>query len=214
MHERITARVAALPAAGLHVLPGFHGNRGPLADPHAVGVISRLELDASFDNLCRLYWPTVAGITLGLRHILDTLRAEGCKIDRLHIVGGHTMKSVLMELYRETVGCVLIKRDRDHWVLPGTDAVAAIAADLRPDPRGAAAMATPVCPHLLARGNALSRSTPMTCPRSKVLGKGGTSPGARSSASIRTRKLPRRAQRARECQDNIADRPCGRGSAA
>src|SRR6185312_15427652 len=46
MHERIAKRIGDLRAAEgdnfaarLHVLPDFHGNRSPLADPHAVGVI-------------------------------------------------------------------------------------------------------------------------------------------------------------------------------
>ena len=44
LHARICARVAGLRAAEgwdlagrLHVLPDFHGNRSPLADPRAVG---------------------------------------------------------------------------------------------------------------------------------------------------------------------------------
>ena len=70
-------RTAPTFAAGLHVLPDFHGNRSPLADPHAVGVISGLTLDASFDSLCRLYYRTAVGIALGTRHILDALNAKG-----------------------------------------------------------------------------------------------------------------------------------------
>ena len=54
-------------APRLHVLPDFHGNRAPLADPHALGVVSGLPLDASFDGLCRLYWRTCVGLALGLR---------------------------------------------------------------------------------------------------------------------------------------------------
>ena len=53
-HERIAARVMELRqnegfdlAGRLHVLPDFHGNRSPLADPHALGVISGLSLDAA-----------------------------------------------------------------------------------------------------------------------------------------------------------------------
>ena len=102
MHDRIAARIMALRstegdkfAAGLHVLPDFHGNRSPLADPLAVGVISGLTLDASFDNLCRIYWRTAISIALSVRHILDTLNASGFDIDVLHVTGGPYQESDL-----------------------------------------------------------------------------------------------------------------------
>ncbi|MGI9435245.1 MAG: FGGY-family carbohydrate kinase [Geminicoccaceae bacterium] len=146
MHDRITTRIMALRAAEgadfaatIHVLPDFHGNRSPLADPHAVGVISGLDLDSSFDNLCRLYWRTAVGIALGVRHILDTLNRSGYPMHTLHVTGGHTKNPVLMELYGEAVGYELIERDQDHGVLLGTGAVAATAAGLHADLRCAAA---------------------------------------------------------------------------
>ncbi len=145
MHDRITARIKALRAeegvdfaAGLHVLPDFHGNRSPLAAPRAVGVISGLNLDSSFDSLCRLYWRTAVGIALGVRHILDTLNCSGYAIDALHVTGGHTKNPVLMELYGDAVGCTLIECDDDQGVLIGTGAAAATAAGLYANLRCAA----------------------------------------------------------------------------
>ncbi len=145
MHDRITARIMTLRAeegadfaSGLHVLPDFHGNRSPLADPRAVGVISGLDLDSSFDSLCRLYWRTAVAIALGVRHIIDTLNASGYAIDTLHVTGGHTKNPVLMELYGDAVGCTLVERDQDSGVLLGTGAAAATAAGLHADLRCAA----------------------------------------------------------------------------
>ncbi|HEY6632337.1 MAG TPA: FGGY-family carbohydrate kinase, partial [Rhizobiaceae bacterium] len=120
-HRQIAERIVALRAeegldlAGrLHVLPDFHGNRSPLADPHALGVISGLTLDASFDGLCRLYWRTAVGIALGVRHILDTLNAGGFVIDTLHVTGGHTKNPLLMELYADAVGCTVVEPEADE----------------------------------------------------------------------------------------------------
>ena len=139
MHARIAARVAELRAiegeglaARLHVLPDFHGNRSPLADPHAVGVVSGLTLDSSFDSLCKLYWRTAVGIALGVRHVLEALNETGYLIDTLHVAGGHTKNPLLMELYADATGCTVIEPLADEAVLLGTGMVAATAAGLFP----------------------------------------------------------------------------------
>jgi FGGY-family pentulose kinase len=138
-HRRIAARVMELRAeegldlAGrLHVLPDFHGNRSPLADPHAVGVISGLTLDASFDSLCRLYWRTCVGIALGVRHILEALNENGQPVDTLHVTGGHAKNPLLMELYADATGCTVIEPRAEDSMLLGTGMVAATAAGLFP----------------------------------------------------------------------------------
>jgi len=116
-------------AGRLHVIPDFHGNRSPLADPHAVGVISGLTLDSSFDSLCRLYWRTSVAIALGVRHILDALNEKGYVIDTLHVTGGHTKNPLLMELYADATGCTVVEpQDNSDSVLLGTAMVAATAA--------------------------------------------------------------------------------------
>lgn len=144
-HEPILARIAELRAAegegfaaGLHVLPDFHGNRSPLADPHARGVVSGLTLDHSFDSLCRLYYRTAVAIALGTRHILDALNAEGYTIDVLHVAGGHVKNPLLMELYADATGCEVVVPAEEDAVLLGTAVAAATAAGLYPDLAAAA----------------------------------------------------------------------------
>jgi FGGY-family pentulose kinase len=147
-HAVVLERIAALRAeqgegfaTRLLVLPDFHGNRSPLADPHALGVISGLALDASLDALARLYFATAQGITFGTRHILDALDAEGYAIDRLHIAGGHTRNPLLMELYADTTGCTVVAPpENTDAVLLGTAMVAATAAGMH-EALGAAASA-------------------------------------------------------------------------
>ena len=147
VHDAVLQRIGALRAAEgegfadrLHVLPDFHGNRSPLADPHAVGVISGLTLDSSFDSLARLYYRTAVGIALGTRHILDAMNDKGYAIDHLHVAGGHTKNPLLMELYADTTGCRVITPAEEDVVLLGTAIVAASAAGLYSD-LGAAASA-------------------------------------------------------------------------
>lgn len=137
-HAALVARIAELRASegeafafGLHVLPDFHGNRSPLADPHATGVISGLTLDGSPDALARVYYRTAVAVALGTRHILDALNARGWRIDTLHVAGGHTKNPLLMELYSDATGCRVIEPAEDA-VLLGAAITGAVAAGLQP----------------------------------------------------------------------------------
>src|ERR671929_2256252 len=112
LHARVVERIGELRgtegpdfAAGLHVLPDFHGNRSPLADPHATGVISGLTLDSSFDSLCRLYYRTAVAVALGTRHIIDAMNGKGYRIDTLHLTGGRVKKTPPGELYPGATRC-------------------------------------------------------------------------------------------------------------
>ncbi len=145
-HGRVLDRIGELQAAEgeafaarLHVLPDFHGNRSPLADPHAVGVISGLTLDASLDSLARLYYRTAVAIALGTRHILDALNAKGYAIDHLDIAGGHTRNPLLLRLYADATGSSVVTPRAQDAVLLGTAIVAATAAGLYHDLVSAAA---------------------------------------------------------------------------
>ncbi len=140
-HAKIIERVQELRALHggpgfadrLHVLPDFHGNRSPLADPHALGVISGLALDSSFDALCRLYWRTCVAIALGIRHILEMMKEVGYELDTLHVTGGHVRNSLLMELYCDVTGCRVVAPETPDAVLLGTAMTAAVAGKLYPD---------------------------------------------------------------------------------
>lgn len=137
MHAKIIARIDELRheesddfAARLHVLPDFHGNRSPLGDPHALGVISGLTIDSSFDSLCRLYWRTCVAIALGIRHILDTFNANGHAIATLHVTGGHVRNPLLMELYADACRCTVSEPASEDATLLGTAMAAASGASL------------------------------------------------------------------------------------
>lgn len=134
LHASIVERVQELRrvegesfADHLHVLPDFHGNRSPLADPHARGVISGLTLDSSFDSLCRLYWRTAVSIALGARHVLDAMEGFGYTVDTLHVTGGHIHNPLLMELYADVTGKRIVVPATVDAVLLGTAMTAASA---------------------------------------------------------------------------------------
>ncbi len=165
-HGAIATRIEALRAeaggdlaAELHVLPDFHGNRTPFADPRPRGVLSGLALDSSFDGLCRLYWRTAVAIALGLRQVVEHLEAQGYSPRHLHAAGGHARSPLLMQLYADALGRPVTRSGGEDAVLLGTastaaaaagwhDSVAAACAAMRqdgrsflPDPRAARAHA-------------------------------------------------------------------------
>jgi FGGY-family pentulose kinase len=150
-HERVVERINALRqqegddfARDLHLLPDFHGNRSPFADPKPRGVISGLALDDSLDALARLYYAGAEAIALGNRHILDRLGEHGYRIDHLHLTGGHVKNPLLLELYAEATGCRVVLGEEEDGVLLGTAMAAAVAAGLYPAlAEAAAAMARP-----------------------------------------------------------------------
>jgi FGGY-family pentulose kinase len=148
-HRRVVERIGELRmsegdllASRLHVLPDFHGNRSPLASARALGVISGLRLERSFDSLCHLYWRTAVALALGIRQILDGLNAGGYAIDSLHAAGGHTKSHALVQLYADATGCTLFETEEDEAVLRGTAAAASTAAGLHDSLKDAAAVYT------------------------------------------------------------------------
>ncbi|HUL06125.1 MAG TPA: FGGY-family carbohydrate kinase [Candidatus Acidoferrum sp.] len=140
--NELRAREGAAFAGDLHVLPDFHGNRSPLADPKARGVISGLALDGSLDAVARLYYAGAVAIALGNRHILERLGEHGYRIDHLHLTGGHVRNPLLVELYADASGCTVVLGEEEDGVLLGTAMVAAVAAGVYPSlAEAAAAMA-------------------------------------------------------------------------
>ena len=150
-HQAILGRIDELRAKegpefaqDLHVLPDFHGNRSPLADPTPRGVISGLALDASLDSVARLYYAGAVAIALGTRHILDRLAEHGYAVDRLHLTGGHAHNPLLVELYADATGCSVVLGEEEDGVLLGTAMVASVAAGRYPSlATAAAAMGRP-----------------------------------------------------------------------
>ncbi|MDP2698267.1 FGGY-family carbohydrate kinase [Thalassospira sp.] len=114
-------------APRLHVLPDFHGNRSPLADPEALGVISGLTLDQSEDSFLDLYWATACAIAYGTRHIIDALNDAGYSIRHIHLSGGHTASPVLVKLYADVTNCDVVMSDCAEPVLLGSAMLAAAA---------------------------------------------------------------------------------------
>jgi xylulokinase len=78
-------------AKGVIVLPYFSGERTPIHDPYAKGMIFGLDLTHTRDDL---YRGLIEGIGYAVRHIVETYESAGQPPQRLIAVGGGTKNAV------------------------------------------------------------------------------------------------------------------------
>ncbi|KAI6682543.1 hypothetical protein NL676_036424 [Syzygium grande] len=126
-HDLNTPFLAAL-TENIHVLPEFHGNRSPLADPLAKGVICGLTLDSSEKQLALLYLATVQSLAYGTRHIVEHCNAHGHKIDTLLACGGLAKNPLFLQQHADVIGCPIILPRESESVLLGAAILGAVAA--------------------------------------------------------------------------------------
>ncbi|XP_059636271.1 uncharacterized protein LOC132278493 isoform X2 [Cornus florida] len=127
MHELGTPFIAAL-TADIHVLPDFHGNRSPISDPKAKGMVCGLTLDTSEKQLALLYFATVQGIAYGTRHIVEHCNAHGHKIDTLLACGGLVKNPLFIQEHADIIGYPIILPRESESVLLGAAILGAVAA--------------------------------------------------------------------------------------
>lgn len=141
----LNARVAALcerepkPTRDLHVLPDHHGNRSPLADPHARGAVIGLTLEDGEDALTRLYLATLQALAYGTRHIVDSMNAAGHRIERIVMCGGGTRNALLLQEHADALGLPIHLVEDDDAVTLGAALLAATACGAFADVTAAAA---------------------------------------------------------------------------
>lgn len=135
LNERLEALAAGAPAAlaaDLHVLPYFHGNRSPRADPTLAGMVSGLRLDDSVDALALLYLATVQAIAHGTRHIVDEMNRSGYRIRTLLLCGGGTKNPLFLREHADVTGCEVLLPREPEAVLLGSAMLGAVASGDRP----------------------------------------------------------------------------------
>lgn len=94
---------AAVPAGsrGLLVVPYFAGERTPIFDPDARGMIAGLTLA---HGRAELYRAALEGIAYGVRHNLEVMRAAGGRGRRLVAVGGGTRGGLWTRIVSDVTG--------------------------------------------------------------------------------------------------------------
>jgi xylulokinase len=97
------AEASGLGARGLVVLPYFSGERTPVQDPDARGVVAGLTLDHRRGDR---YRAALEATALGVRHNVETMRAAGADIRRIVAVGGGTQGSLWLQIVSDVTGLV------------------------------------------------------------------------------------------------------------
>ncbi|XWS52179.1 hypothetical protein CRYUN_Cryun11dG0044700 [Craigia yunnanensis] len=127
MHEMPCPFIAAL-TEDLHVLPDFHGNRSPIADPKAKGVVFGFILDTNEKQLTRLYLATMQAIAYGTRYIVEHCNANGHKIDTVLACGGLSKNTLFIQEHADIIGLLPYPRESES-VLLGAAILGAVAAE-------------------------------------------------------------------------------------
>jgi xylulokinase len=86
---------------GLLLLPYFSGERSPIHDPHARGVIAGLTLSHSRAHIFRA---VLEGVAYGVRHNLETIHSTGAAVQRVVAVGGGTQTPLWLQIVSDVTG--------------------------------------------------------------------------------------------------------------
>lgn len=102
-YPELVAEAASVPAGsrGLLLLPYFAGERTPLFDPDARGVLAGL---TTTHGRAEIYRAALEGIAYGVRHNLEAMAAAGGAAGRLVAVGGGTKGGVWTQIVSDVTG--------------------------------------------------------------------------------------------------------------
>lgn len=92
---------STLGAGGLLLLPYFSGERTPISDPGARGVVAGLSLSTTRGDLVRA---SLEATGLGVRHLIAAMRDAGADPARLIAIGGGTRSRTWLEIVSDATG--------------------------------------------------------------------------------------------------------------
>jgi xylulokinase len=124
--ERLAAEAEAVPpgAGGLIVLPYFSGERTPIHDPDAKGVVFGLNLT---HTRAHLYRAVLEGIACGTAHALEACAEAGAAPRRLLAVGGGVQNRTWLQATSDIAGLDQFLRARTLGASYGDAFLAALA---------------------------------------------------------------------------------------
>ena len=95
------ARESRVGSGGLLTLPYFAGERTPIMDPEARGVVAGLTLGHTRGDL---YRSALEATAFGVRHNLEAFEAAGGRIERIVAVGGGAQQDVWPQIVTDVTG--------------------------------------------------------------------------------------------------------------
>jgi len=122
-------------ADGLVFLPYLAGERTPLWDDHARGVLFGLTERHTRAHLARAVFE---GVAFSLRHIADLLRESGGRLDELHVTGGQAKVALWSRIKADVLGVPVVVPTVTEAALLGEAMLAAEGARRASDPASAA----------------------------------------------------------------------------
>ncbi len=111
-------------ANGLLLLPYFSGERTPVNDPHAKGVLFGLNLTHTRGDI---YRALLEGIAQGTAHVIDTWREIGQAPRKVFAVGGGVNNKVWSQAISDIAGVTQTVRKRSTGASFGNAFLAALA---------------------------------------------------------------------------------------
>lgn len=123
--RKLAEEAAATPAGanGLFVLPYFSGERTPIHDPHAKGMIFGLDLTHERGDI---YRAVLEGIAYGVRHVLETYGETGNAPSAITAVGGGVRNAVWLQAVSDISGSAQTLRRESFGASYGSAFLAAI----------------------------------------------------------------------------------------
>ena len=89
-------------AGGITCLPYFAGERTPLHDPAAKGVLFGMSLSSKSGDIFRSLQEAVG---FGIRHNIEEMERAGARADRIMAIGGASESRQLMQIITDITGC-------------------------------------------------------------------------------------------------------------
>ena len=114
-------------ADGLLMLPYFSGERTPINDPDARGVIAGLSLAHKRSHIFR---SILEGVAFGIRHNIDTFNDIGARVKRVVAVGGGVQSQAWLEIVSSAAGVTQIVPELTIGACYGDAFLAGLAAGI------------------------------------------------------------------------------------